>query len=52
MLVGSSFQSVGAITEKALSPMREELERGEIRRGEEAERRRRLGYKSLIESNR
>lgn len=36
MLVGSSFLSLVAITEIALSPMIEELERGEIIGKEEA----------------
>lgn len=31
MLLGGSLQSIGAITEKSLSPIQEELERGEIR---------------------
>lgn len=36
MLVGSSFQGLGTITEKALSPIREEVERSEkISREEE-----------------
>lgn len=36
-LVSTSFQSIGAITEKALFLIREELRRKERRRGKEAE---------------
>lgn len=50
MLVGIS-ESWGIITKKALLLMCKELKRGEIRRGEECERARRLGLKKVMEMN-
>lgn len=49
MILGSSFQSFEVITEKALSLMTKELERGE-RRPEEAEQRRCFSLENVLES--
>lgn len=50
MLVARSFQSLGALTEKALLPITKELGRRE-KKSEEAEKRRRFGQKSVMESD-